>query len=47
MTRDHEVYETFCRFCLRKFEKPTLEESLRMAEEHERECWRGKQVGKA
>lgn len=38
--RDHEVFETFCRHCLRKFEAITLAESIKATEEHERECER-------
>jgi len=36
--REHEVYETFCRRCLRKFEAPKLDAALKAVEEHEREC---------
>ena len=36
--RETEVYETFCRRCLRKFEDPKLDVALKAVEEHEREC---------
>lgn len=33
--REHEVYETFCQHCLAKFERRTLAEALKAADEHE------------
>ena len=35
--REHETYETFCRWCLARFERETLADSLKATEEHERE----------
>jgi len=36
--RPHETYETFCRWCLRRFERATLAESHAATEEHEKAC---------
>ena len=36
--RETEVYETFCRFCLAKFERKTLAGSLKATEYHELAC---------
>jgi hypothetical protein len=33
---DHDRYQTFCRFCQRKFEADTLDEAVALAREHER-----------
>jgi hypothetical protein len=39
MSRDTEVFETFCRFCFSKFEKKkTLAEALKAADDHEFAC---------
>ena len=43
--RLHEVYETFCRFCLERFERPALRDAAAAVEDHERTCWKRNQVG--
>lgn len=35
MSRDTEVFESFCRFCLAKFERKTVADALKAAEDHE------------
>ena len=38
--RLHEVFETFCRFCLERFERPELKDAAAAVEDHERTCWK-------
>ena len=40
--RTTETYETFCRYCLRRFERATLAESDRAVNEHESDCGKAK-----
>ena len=40
--RTHETFETFCRWCLRRFERDTLAAADQAVTEHERECEKAK-----
>lgn len=45
--RDHEVFETFCQYCKRKFERISMAQALKAAEEHESECGKGNSNAKS
>ena len=40
--RTHETFETFCSWCLRRFECDTLAAAAQAVTEHERECGKAK-----